>query len=162
MELNNEQVRRQDRLLEKERALEILEKGEYGVLSMQTEDGKGTYGIPLNYVWDKNKYIYIHCAPEGRKLKCIEACMNVSFCVVGRTHVVPERNTTGYESIVMKCTAHHHLDETERMSALSLFVSKYCPEHLEHGIESARKSFHRTEIIRLDILEISGKAKNIF
>ena len=54
MKFTNEQVRRQDRLLDEKRAFEILKEGEYGVLSMQTEDGKGAYGIPLSYVWDRS------------------------------------------------------------------------------------------------------------
>ena len=44
MEFNNNQIRRQDRLLSEARAYEILKEGEYGVLSMRTEDGEGAYG----------------------------------------------------------------------------------------------------------------------
>ncbi|MDY3266402.1 MAG: pyridoxamine 5'-phosphate oxidase family protein [Phocaeicola sp.] len=162
MEFNNKHVRRQDRLLDEVRSFEILRNGEYGILSMVSEDGNGAYGIPLSYVWDRGNSIYIHCAPVGRKLNCIDANQSVSFCVVGRTKVQPDKFTTGYESIVLKCTAHHSLHEAERMSALSLFISKYCPSEKIRGMEYANKSFHRTEIIRLDIEEISGKCKNMF
>ena len=37
MNYTNEQIRRQDRLLEKEKAISLLKNGEYGVLSMQDE-----------------------------------------------------------------------------------------------------------------------------
>ena len=50
MKFNNEEVRRQDRLLDEKRAFEILQSGEYGVLSMQDENGTGAYGVPVNYV----------------------------------------------------------------------------------------------------------------
>ena len=96
MEYNNQDVRRQDRLLDETRAFEILRDGEYGILSMQSEDGNGAYGIPINYVWDRGNSIYIHCAPVGRKLRCIDACPNVSFCVTGRSRVIPDKLTTGY------------------------------------------------------------------
>lgn len=162
MEFNNKNVRRQDRLLDEARAYEIIKDGEFGILSMVSEDGDGAYGIPLSYVWDRGNSIYIHCAPVGRKLNCIEKHPSVSFCIVGRTLVHPDKFTTAYESVVLKCTAHHSLHQAERMSALSLLVSKYCPDHKIKGIEYAEKSFHRTEIIRLDIEEISGKAKNMF
>ena len=165
MEYTNQDVRRQDRLLDEVRAFEILKEGEFGILSMRTEEGDGAYGIPINYVWDRGNSIYIHCAPVGRKLRCIDACPNVSFCVTGRSKVIPkvipDKFTTGYESIVLQCTAHHSLHEAERMSALSLLISKYCPEHKMRGIEYANKSFHRTEIIRLDIQKVSGKCKNM-
>ena len=162
MIFNNSNIRRQDRLLDESRALEILKEGEYGILSMRTEDGNGAYGIPINYVWDRANSIYIHCAPVGRKLQCIDACRQVSFCVIGRTKVIPSQFTTAYESIILKCTAHHDLPEAERMSALSWLLSKYCPKDKVLGISYAEKSFSRTEIIRLDIEEISGKAKNKF
>lgn len=84
MEYTNQDVRRQDRLLDEARAFEILKEGEFGILSMRTEEGDGAYGIPINYVWDRGNSIYIHCAPVGRKLRCIDACPNVSFCVTGR------------------------------------------------------------------------------
>ena len=102
MKFNNENIRRQDRTLDEKRAFEILKEGEYGVLSMQSEDGQGAYGIPLSYVWDRGNSIYIHCAPIGRKLNCIDRCQQVSFCVVGRTKVIPNKFTTAYESVVMK------------------------------------------------------------
>ena len=162
MKYTNNEVRRQDRLLDEQRAVEILREGEYGVLSMCAADDNGAYGIPLSYVWDGQHSIYIHCAPEGRKLRCIDACASVSFCIVGRTNVVSAKFTTGYESVVMRCTARHHLSEEERRSALRLFVHKYCPGQEDMGNIYMEKSFHRTEIIRLDILEMSGKAKNIF
>ena len=162
MEYNNQSVRRQDRTLDQQRAFEILRYGEYGVLSMQTEDGKGAYGVPISYVWDGANSLYIHCAPMGRKLSCIDACDRVSFCVVGRTNVVAEKFTTGYESIVLCCIAHHHLPSEERRRALGVFLEKYCHNHKEVGLTYAEKSFPRTEIIRLDILEISGKTKNLF
>lgn len=161
MKFNNEEVRRQDRLLDEKRAFEILQSGEYGVLSMQDENGTGAYGVPVNYVWDRGNSIYIHCAPAGRKLACIDACNQVSFCVVGRTRVLPDKFTTGYESVILRCTAHRGLHEAERMSALSWLLSKYCPRHKMEGIEYANKSFHRTEIIRLDIIEVSAKSKRM-
>ena len=162
MEYTNKEVRRQDRVLDEQRALEILDQGEYGVLSMCDVAGEGAYGIPLSYVWDHQRTLYVHCAPSGRKLQCIDACSNVSFCVVGRTNVVPEKFTTGYESIVMRCTARHLLPEEERRKALRLFIHKYCPAYEETGLLYAEKSFHRTEIISLDIQEMSGKTKNVF
>ena len=148
--------------MDKGRAFEILENGEYGVLSMRSEEGESAYGLPLSYVWDRQHALYVHCAPEGRKLQCIDACPNVSFCVVGRTNVIAEKFTTGYESIVLRCTAAHRLPGEERRKALALFVHKYCPGHEELGKVYTEKSFHRTEIIRLDIETMSGKTKKMF
>ena len=93
MNYTNEQIRRQDRLLEKEKAISLLKNGEYGVLSMQDEEN-GAYGVPINYVWNKKNSIYIHCASEGRKLHCIKRCNTVSFCIIGKTHIISNQFTT--------------------------------------------------------------------
>ena len=67
---DNSKIRRQDRLLTAEEAYTLLKEGEYGVLSMITPEGT-PYGVPVNYVWDGDGAIYIHCASDGRKLNCI-------------------------------------------------------------------------------------------
>ena len=153
-------VRRQDRLLDESQARALLQSGEYGVLSLIDTEGR-PYGIPINYVWDGQEHIYLHCAPEGKKLNAIRRQAEVSFCVVGRTHVVSHKFTTGYESIVMKCRAQIGLSVDERRHALRLLLEKYSPDDLAVGLKYAEKSFHRTEIIRLDIREYSGKQKKV-
>ena len=92
MNYQNDSVRRQDRLLDQPEATELLRRGEYGILCMQRPEGGG-YGVPLNYVWDEADAIYIHCAPEGRKLHCLRECDRVTFCIVGKTQVLPARST---------------------------------------------------------------------
>lgn len=154
----NKNVRRQDRLLDETTAETLLKTGEYGVLSMQSEEN-GAYGVPLNFVWDGDQSIYLHCAPEGRKLLCITHCNNVSFCVVGQTNVISNKFTTGYESVILECKAKMNLKSNEKMKALELFLDKYSPADKETGMKYAEKSFKRTEIIRLDIHEWSGKTK---
>ena len=141
MQFNNSQLRRQDRLLDEKRAFQLLKEGTYGILSMQDENGEGAYGIPVNYVWDHGNSIYIHCAPVGRKLRCMDACNKVSFCVVGHTEVRPDQFTTAYESVVLRCSAYRTLHEAERMSALSLLIARYCPGHKIAGMGYAEKNF---------------------
>ena len=164
---DNGAVRRQDRLLEEERAAELLREAEYGVLSMTDEDGEA-YGVPLNFVWDEAGFacendgagaIYIHCATEGKKLRAIARNAAVSFCIVGNVKPQPENLTTLYESIILKGKARVGLPDEERRNALRLLVRKFAPEEIEHGERSIEKSFHRTEIIRIDIEHVSGKTK---
>lgn len=155
---DNSSIRRQDRLLPEEEAVRLLREGEYGILSMRSEEGGG-YGLPLSYAWDGAGSIYIHCAPEGRKLRCLDLNPEVSFCVVGATRVLPSKFTTEYASIVLHCHARRGLPAEERMKALELFLDKYSPDDKTVGMKYAAGSFHRTEIIRLDISEASGKCK---
>ncbi len=156
----NSDIIRQDRLLEERSAKELLMNSEYGVLSMQSEDG-GVYSVPLNYVWDNNESIYFHCAMEGRKLRCMDKYNNVSFCIVGITNVISDKFTTEYESIILECKAFRKLHDDERMKALELILDKYSPKNKVLGMKYAEKSFKRTEIVRLDIDKCSGKCKKI-
>lgn len=160
MKYINETVRRQDRLLDEQRAREILRDAEYGVLSM-VDDDEQAYGIPVNFIWDGADKIYIHCAPEGRKLKAITRHPKVSLCAIGNTHLLPRNFTTEYESVIVFGEAHTGLDEAERMHALHLLIDKLSPDYKEIGDKYAHASFHRTEIIRIDISEYSGKCKKV-
>lgn len=160
MVYNNSNVRRQDRLLSEERAIELLRAAEYGTLSMIDENGL-PYGIPVNYVWDEKDSLYIHCAPEGRKLRAIAAHPEVTFSIVGNVNLQPSKFTTEYESIVLKGKARVGLSAEERMQALVLLVEKLSPDDVEIGKKYAKKSFYRTEIIRIDVTEFSGKTKKM-
>ena len=127
---DNSPVRRQDRLLEEEHAAELLRSGEYGFLALG--GGRGGYGVPVNYAAEGSR-IYIHCAPEGEKLRRIGQDAQAVFCVVGRTAPQPERFTTEYESIMASGVVSVVSDDGERMRALSLIVEKYSPGYEEQG-----------------------------
>lgn len=160
MRYDNSLVRRQERLLTEEAAADLLRTGEYGVLSMADAEG-GAYGVPLNYVWDGGESIYIHCAPEGRKLRLLAGIPAVSFCIVGRTNVLSSKFTTEYESVVLECRAFVELGEEEKRRALMLILEKYSPGDMELGKTYMEKSFARTGIIRLDVGKWSGKTKAV-
>ena len=148
MKYVNNRVRRQDRLMDEQRALELLRDGEYGVLSMVADDAG--YGIPVNFVWDGDHSVYIHCAPEGRKLQAIEKNPKVSLCIIGNVNLLPRNFTTEYESAIFFGEARIHLSD-DKLSA----------DFKEIGDKYAHKSFHRVEIIRIDFNEFSGKRKKV-
>lgn len=158
MIFNNNELRRQDRQMDKASAVELLKNGEYGILSMITNEGK-PYGIPISYVWDGENSVYVHAAREGKKLRCIEKSNAFSFCVVGKTNVIPEKFSTNFESIILTGEANIIRDDEERMKALLLLVKKYSSGHMEEGKVYAENSSFKTEIIRLDISEWSGKMR---
>lgn len=156
----NDTVRRQDRLLDEERAREILLSAEYGVLSMIDADGT-PYGIPVNFVWDGADTFYIHTAPEGYKLKALALHPAVSLCVVGHVALQPSLFTTEYESIILRGTARVLTDEDEMLHALHMIVDKFSPNDKALGYKYCLKSFHRVKVIRLDMTEYSGKRKRL-
>lgn len=160
MKYVNDKIRRRDRLMDEARAVELLRTSEYGVLSMVDTDDSG-YGVPLNYVWDGDHSIYIHCAPEGHKLLALEQHPKVTFCIIGQVNLLPGKFTTEYESVILRGTANIHLDEQERREALHRLVDKLSPDFQAIGYKYTEKSFHRVGIIRVDIDEYSGKCKHV-
>ena len=160
MKYNNDHVRRRDRLLSEQRAIELIEGAEYGVLSMTDEEGM-PYAIPVNHVWDGESALYVHCAPEGKKLRAIAKNPHVCLCIVGDVNLLPANFTTEYESVVIYGLARTGLDEDERMKALHLLINKLSPEHKQLGEKYTQASFHRTEIIKIEVQEFSGKCKKV-
>src|SRR6056297_1130907 len=92
-------MRRNDKKMDQNKALEILKNGEYGVLSTIGKN-EYCYGVPLNYVYENNS-IYFHSAKEGHKIDNLKLHQKVSFCVVKNQKPIPEKLTTKYESIVV-------------------------------------------------------------
>lgn len=151
-------MRRDDRALSLEEAVDILKSGEYGVLSMMGVEGY-PYGIPVNYVYEHD-VLYIHSATEGHKLDAIRKNPKVSFVVVGKTSVQPEKFTVIYSSTIVFGRA-SEVDAAERRDALMAFIRRYSPEYLEKGTEYVERSADTAVIIRIDIDHISGKARKI-
>jgi len=160
MIFDNTSVRRQDRLLDEGRATQLLRTAEWGVLSICDEDG-APYGLPINYVWDGKRSLYLHCAPEGRKLRCLDHDPRVSFSIVGKVNLLPAKFTTEYESVVLTGHASRHLDDEEKRHGLELLLDKLSPSDKALGMKYAMASFHRVEIVRLDIDTWSGKRKSV-
>ncbi len=149
-------MRRKDRLIDTEDAVQILQTAEYGVLSTVDVDGQ-PYGIPLSYVY-KDNAIYFHCAVDGQKLENIANNPKVSFCVTGRTTVLPEQFATLYESVVAFGTA-GEVHGAERQKAFEWLLEKYCSEFMEEGLGYIKSENKRTKIVKIEISLFSGKAR---
>jgi uncharacterized protein len=150
------EMRRKDRQLDIKRAIEILEQGEYGVLSMCDVEGYG-YGIPMSYTCKDNS-IYFHCALEGSKIENINHNNKVSFCVVGNTKVLPEAFATIYESVIAFGTA-IEAEGQEKHDALVELIQKYSPQYLEGGLEYIKRAQDKTKVIRIDIENLTAKGR---
>jgi len=152
----NESMRRKDRKIDDDQALEILYRGEYGVLSMCTTGGEG-YGVPLNYVlWNNN--IYFHCAVEGSKLNYIKNNNKVSFCVTGNTEILPSEFGTIYESTVVSGSA-FFVEGDEKREALMKLIEKYSADYIREGADYMDKFIDKIHVIKIAINSISGKSR---
>lgn len=149
-------LRRKDREIPPGEAEALLARGEYGVLSTVGVDGQ-PYGMPLSYAY-RNNAIYFHCALEGHKLENLEHSPKVSFCVVGRTRVLPEKFATEYESAVVFGVASEVSGE-EWENALLWLLEKYSPAFIDEGKRYIDLKEKATKVMKVAIHQISGKAR---
>ena len=149
-------MRRTDRAIPDSEAQHILKAGEYGVLSTVSADGQ-PYGVPVSYAYTAEA-IYFHCALEGHKLDNLHSNNRVSFCVVGRTQVLPNKFATNYESVIVFGTAHEVVDE-EKHTGLVEILKKYSPDFLEKGERYINGDGDKARVYKIVIESMTGKAR---
>jgi uncharacterized protein len=150
-------LRREDRRLDDAAAMALLKRGEYGILST-VDENKHPYGIPVNYVVMEDS-VFFHCATEGQKLENITANNGVSFCVVGKTELIPEKFSTRYESVVVFGHADVIQESVLKLNALRALVAKYAPDHIAAGETYIDKLMDKTAVVRITIEHMAGKAR---
>ncbi|MBS5334649.1 MAG: 5-nitroimidazole antibiotic resistance protein [Clostridiales bacterium] len=149
-------MRRADREMPKEFALEIVDKCPYAVISMI--DCDAPYALPVSIVRSGDS-IYFHCANEGRKAKVLTSYPRVSIVCVGDVTPSSDKFTTEYESAIITGTARKVIKDAEKINALRLICERYTPSNMHNFDRAIEKSLSRTAIWKVDIDSISGKRK---
>lgn len=150
-------MRRQERAISDEAAWAILRESPWGLLSMIDPSGL-PYGVPLNYCMIGDD-IYIHCATEGRKIDCLTANPEVSFCVVADASFIPDQFTSRYRSIIATGRA-QQVEGEEKRAGLVAIVEKYSAPYMEKGAEIIERMFDVTLVYKIVVDQITGKAAN--
>jgi len=150
------EMRRKDRAISEEEAKHVLINGEYGILSTLSENGE-PYGVPLSYCVVEDS-IYFHCAVEGKKLEHFNHNKLVSFCVVGKTEVLPKKFSTKYESIIISGNIEEVFD-IEKQIGMEGLIHKYSPDHFEKGLKYISAENNETKVFKITVNHISGKAR---
>lgn len=149
-------MRRKDRRITDAETSAILANGEYGVLSTVSPHNE-PYGVPLNYcVIDDS--IYFHCALEGRKLEHIARNPNVSFCVVGKTRVLPDQFGTKYECCIVEGRASESFG-AEKQRGLEGLLHKYSEPYFSEGLKYIERLKDQTRVFKITMESVSGKAR---
>ncbi|WP_291571261.1 pyridoxamine 5'-phosphate oxidase family protein [Clostridium sp. UBA4548] len=149
------EMRRSDKAISETEAIDLLTKGEYGILSTVGDNGY-SYGVPLSYGY-KNGNLYFHGATEGAKLENLAYSNKVSFTVVGPTKVLPSAFSTNYESVIVFGTA-EFLQGEEKIEGLKVILEKYSPEFMDSGVKYINNDENKTKVFKVKIEKITGKA----
>jgi nitroimidazol reductase NimA-like FMN-containing flavoprotein (pyridoxamine 5'-phosphate oxidase superfamily) len=130
--------------------------GEYGVLSTVSVDGQ-PYGVPVSYACTGD-VIYFHCALEGHKLENLSSNNRISFCVVGRTQVLPDKFATNYESVIVFGKAFEVVDDEKHTGLLEL-LKKYSPGFIDKGLKYIDHDGGEARVYKIVIEAMTGKAR---
>jgi hypothetical protein len=149
-------IRRTDRVQSESEAKGILEKGEFGILSTASLDGQ-PYGVPISYSYTGN-VIFFHSAIDGHKLENLRKNNRVSFCVVGRTEVLPDQFSTKYESAIVFGKA-FELTDAEKHKGLLEIVKKYSPGFIKEGLQYIENAANKARVYKIVIESITGKSR---
>lgn len=149
-------MRRVDREMPKEFALEVIEKCEYAVISMIDKDMP--YCVPVSIAGNENA-IYFHSAKEGKKVEILRANPKVCISAVGDTKRAKDKFTTEFESAIIDGKASEVVDDEEKILALKLIAEKYTLDNMINFDKAISKSLFRTAVWKVEIKNISGKRK---
>lgn len=130
----------------------VLDNAETIFLAMF--DGDFPYCLPLNFV-RQNENLYLHCANAGLKLDCIVRNNRVAFSAAIDIKIDTDKASTYYKSVCGQGLARIVEDIEEKRLALDLLASRYKARCV---VPAPLASITRTTIIKIEILNLTGKA----
>ncbi len=153
----NRPMRKKERQMDSEKALNLLQSGEYGVLSSVDAEGQ-PYGVPVNYVYDGKDVIYFHSAKEGHKLDNLKNNPKVSFTVVGEHRIMDWKFTSAYESVIAFGEA-MGVDGDEKYQALRLLALKYSLDYMDEFDRDIERAILPVQVTKIQVNQVTGKER---
>lgn len=172
-------MRRKDREMGQEFALDLIERCDYGIMSLITESGE-PYGVPLSVVRGGDVF-YFHSARGGKKVEALAVNNAVCITFVGAVEVTnlysderlkelfsnPEGVakhissvfTTEFESAMLFGKAELVSEKEEKVEAMRLICEKYTPDKMEYFDLAIETSYDRINVYRVVAERITAKRK---
>ena len=154
------EMRRRDRQLTEAETMEIIQRGEYGVLCTVTPEGL-PYGVPISYALDEGaNIIYFHgTIQEGQKTDNLAHQPQACLTIVLQTELMPEKFATKYWSANAFGLVSNVSDEAEKRHGLKCILKKYAHDYMEQGEKYIDSAIGRTRVMKMTIQSITGKAR---
>ena len=153
--MNYPKMRRADRQLSQENAIDIIEKSDYAILSLSHDNMP--YGVPLSPVISGNT-IYFHCAHDGFKIDIIKDNPYGHFVFISSSENSGADATVFYESAMVHGSLRFVTSSDERKLAFSLIIDRYMSSYKQVGKKNVTQGGKRTTLIAMDINKMSAKA----
>lgn len=148
-EMNFREMRRGDRQMTEEQAIEIIKTQKWGVLSVCGDEGY-PYGVPMNYSYVDGK-IYMHStSAESHKVDAIRRNEKVCLTIVEQQELDINEYTTHYRSVIIFGKARILDDVAEKVAAIRKMMQGIVSEHKGNEMEhcgSIPSDFTMIEIV---------------
>lgn len=149
------EMRKKQRELSNEEAIEILNYADYGFISINGEEYP--YGVPINFVYLNDK-IYFHGATGGYKLDMIKRNNKICFTAVTKHDILPDKFSTDYRSVIVFGDAYEVFDE-EKISVLMALIEKFSLSYIDEGKKYIARAEKATRVFGVTINHITGKGR---
>lgn len=120
-------------------------------------DGDQPYIVPVNYGY-RDGCIYMHSAPEGKKIDLLRLNNKVCFEVEDTMEIVKGDRacdwTTSYRSVIGYGITEILSDDESKQTGLEVIMAQHGAPHLT---EFNRKNMGRMVILKLKITSLTGK-----
>jgi nitroimidazol reductase NimA-like FMN-containing flavoprotein (pyridoxamine 5'-phosphate oxidase superfamily) len=120
-------------------------------------DNDKPYILPFNYGY-KNNCIYIHSAPEGKKMDLLKKNNKVCFEIEQKAEIVKNDKlckwTTNYRSVVGYGEVEIITEHKQKKNGLDIIMAHY---GMQKNVEYEEKQIESIIIIKLNITKITGK-----
>ncbi len=133
----------------------ILHSATSGVLSLCGADMQ-PYGVPLSHVYYSGK-LYFHSAVNGHKLELIKENSNVSFTIISKDEIHPEKYTTYFKSVIAFGKIRVVEDEEEKLGILEILGRRCNPHDRDSLANEIAKGARNCVALEMSIDRISGK-----
>lgn len=172
-------MRRKDREMNKEYGLQLIDRSNYGVVSMVDSKNK-PYSLPLSIVRDGD-LLYFHSAKGGKKVELLKDNTNVSIVFVGKINIpenfskdeldemskseakaiefISKVFTTEFESTIVDGRVFKVEDRNEKVKALELICKKYTPDKMDYFPIAIKAGLEKVNIYSVKIKNITAKRK---
>ena len=152
--MTHKKMQRPEKELSKKEAEQIINKSDYGVLSLC--DKNEPYGVPLSPALSEGT-IYFHCAHQGLKLDILSRNPKGHFVFVSRAKILSQKATVDYRSTMVSGTLRILKDPGERQKAYRAITDRYMRKYPETARKIIEKSDSKTTLVAMDIECISAK-----
>jgi nitroimidazol reductase NimA-like FMN-containing flavoprotein (pyridoxamine 5'-phosphate oxidase superfamily) len=120
-------------------------------------DGDQPYLLPFNYGY-RDRTIYIHSAPEGKKIELLRKNQRVCFEIENGVKIIEGENpcdwSTRFRSVLGYGTVEIITDEQGKQEGLEVIMAHHgVPDQKSFSMES----LHRMVILKLTIDSVTGK-----